>query len=558
MPSQNPLKAGKVQQETVSMWTRDGVRLDADIYRPQTDERLPVLLMRQPYGRAIASTVVYAHPKWYAARGYMVVIQDVRGRGTSEGEFELFAREKEDGADTIDWVAQLNGSTGDVGMYGFSYQGMTQLYAAASRPAALKTICPGAIAYDLYRDWAYENGAFCLQANLGWAVQLAAETARIKKDYLAYQTLYAASRNLPLHNPSIFTTESFRKYTPSNFYYSWLNHPDPDSYWQELSPKTFISDVDLPMLHICGWFDPYLRGTLNLYEEMSARSKFPQHLIVGPWAHLPWGRKLGAIDYGPEAVSPVDELQIKWFDRILKGIESPKSQPVKLFSMGSNKWRYFQQFPSANPGSYYLTSNGLASMREDAGSLVKEKDKNNLNNFDSLDWEDILVHDPWRPVPALGGHASSPAGSFDRSGLDCRSDILTYTSPVLELDLHLAGKVEVEIYCSANVPSFDLCAVLSTVDETHGKVYNFSQGYKRVNGEEKPVVIPLQATCICIAKGQRLRLSLSAACFPAYPVNPGIDESAKDMGLMAASIITLTVSSGVNNPSRVLLPVVGV
>ena len=166
MPSQNPPKARKIQQETVSMRTRDGVRLDADIYRPlmddQSNEKLPVLLMRQPYGRAIASTVVYAHPQWYAARGYIVVIQDVRGRGTSEGEFELFAREKEDGADTINWAAQLTGSTGDVAMYGFSYQGMTQLYAAASRPEALKTICPAAIAYDLYQDWAYENGAFCL------------------------------------------------------------------------------------------------------------------------------------------------------------------------------------------------------------------------------------------------------------------------------------------------------------------------------------------------------------------------------------------------------------
>ena len=304
------------------------------------------------------------------------------------------------------------------------------------------------------------------------------------------------------------------------------------------------------MLHIGGWFDPYLRGTLNLYREMSARSKCPQHLIVGPWAHLPWGRKLGEIDYGAEAASPVDELQIQWCDRILKGIDGPKSEPVQLFSMGSNQWYFFQQFPSPNPMSYYLSSNGLANIRDDAGSLVDEKDK---NNFDS---KDILVHDPWRPVPALGGHASLPAGSFDRSSLDCRSDILTYTSAILPLDLHLAGEVRVEIYCSADVPSFDLCAVLSTVDEAASKVYNFTQGYKRVNREETPVVIPLQATCICIAKGKKLRLSLSAACFPAYPVNSGTGKLAKEIGLMDARIITLTVSSGVNNPSRVLLPAI--
>ncbi|NEP41203.1 MAG: CocE/NonD family hydrolase, partial [Okeania sp. SIO2H7] len=126
------------QKETASMLTRDGVRLDADIYRPVGDGEFPVLLMRQPYGRAIASTVVYAHPKWYAARGYIVVIQDVRGRGTSEGEFKLFTTEIEDGFDTVNWAAKLSGSNGKVGMYGFSYQGMTQLYAASAKPEALK------------------------------------------------------------------------------------------------------------------------------------------------------------------------------------------------------------------------------------------------------------------------------------------------------------------------------------------------------------------------------------------------------------------------------------
>ncbi|WP_144865413.1 CocE/NonD family hydrolase, partial [Hyella patelloides] len=175
----------KIRQETASMITRDGVRLDAAIYRPDTQEELPILLMRQPYGKAIASTVVYAHPMWYAAQGYLVVIQDVRGRGTSEGEFKLFETEITDGIDTIDWVSQLPGSTGDIGMYGFSYQGMTQLYAAMGKSSRLKAISPAMVGYDLYSDWAYENGAFCLQANLGWAIQLAAETARLNGDETA-------------------------------------------------------------------------------------------------------------------------------------------------------------------------------------------------------------------------------------------------------------------------------------------------------------------------------------------------------------------------------------
>ncbi|MFT0795203.1 CocE/NonD family hydrolase, partial [Synechococcus sp. H70.1] len=147
-------------RETVSMLTRDGIQLDADIYRPEGGGSYPVLLMRQPYGRAIASTVVYAHPRWYAAHGYIVVIQDVRGRGTSKGSFYPFRQEAEDGFDAVNWAATLPGSNGVVGMYGFSYQGMTQLYAASSRPSALKTICPAMLPYDLYADAAYPGGAF--------------------------------------------------------------------------------------------------------------------------------------------------------------------------------------------------------------------------------------------------------------------------------------------------------------------------------------------------------------------------------------------------------------
>lgn len=165
-------------KEQATLVTQDGVTLDADIYRPQGEGPFPVLLMRQPYGRAIASTVVYAHPRWYAAHGYIVVVQDVRGRGTSGGTFDLFAQEAADGRATLEWVAALPGSTGDVGMYGFSYQGMTQLYAASAQPPALKVLCPAMVAPDLYSHWAYEGGAFCLQTNLAWALQLAAETAR--------------------------------------------------------------------------------------------------------------------------------------------------------------------------------------------------------------------------------------------------------------------------------------------------------------------------------------------------------------------------------------------
>lgn len=535
-------------KQTLSMQTRDGVRLDADVYYPKHQGKFPVLLMRQPYGRAIASTVVYAHPSWYADQGYIVVIQDVRGRGTSEGEFELFVNEIEDGFDTVEWAAHLPRSTGQVGMYGFSYQGMTQLYAAIDRPPALKALAPAMVGYDLYHDWAYEGGAFCYQLNLGWAMQLAAETARRKANQEAYQTLYAAARNPPLHDPVCPLSGILRQLAPESHYHDWLSHPDPNDYYWQMSPHHQMQAVDLPMLHIGGWFDTYLRGTVRLYKAMAARSQFPQHLMVAPWAHLPWGRKTGSIDYGAEAQNKIDRLQIQWFDYFLKGRGSLEEMPVSLFEMGTNQWCKFSQFPATFPQIYALSSTGLAAMGE--GSLTTQPSSSSAP-------PDLLIHDSWRPVPSLGGHAAMPAGSFDRAAIDCRTDVLTYTSAPLETDLHIAGEAIVQIYCTADAPSFDLCATLSEV-KPNGSVFGFSQGYLRIpqsSALPESHLISLQPTCMCIAAGNSLRLSLSAACFPAYAMNPGTGTQPIDSQLIDAQVITITVYSDGDRPSHILLPI---
>lgn len=562
-----------VIQETASLTTSDGVRLDADIYRPDLTGSYPVLLMRQPYGKAIASTVVYAHPRWYAAQGYMVVIQDVRGRGTSEGDFQLFTHEVNDGLETVNWVAQLPGSNGQVGMYGFSYQGMTQLYAASAKPSALKTICPAMIAYDLYQDWAYENNAFCLQINLAWAIQLATETARLKGDERAYHSLDQAARNLPLFDPVPALPNVLKEFAPDSFYQDWINHDRPGDYWQQFIPH--LETVDIPMLHIGGWFDPYLRGTLNCYQHQVKQNPAPQHLIVGPWSHLPWAKNVGEINYGIEAINPIDELQIRWFDQFLKGMDTGilQEHPIALFDLGSHQWQELDTWKVEKARSYYLWSTGLAAIREDDGILLEveaetsSKIYENLSTLTSLHFEkittddieithseDIFVHDPWRPVPTLGGHAAIPAGVFDRSKLEGRSDIVTYTSAPLKTNLSILGEPGVEVYCDADTPSFDLCAILSEVT-ADGRVYNFSQGYIRLNCPVSPVKIPLQATCIEVQAGNAIRLSLSAACFPAYPVNPGTGQSPSQTRLMDAQIITLTVRCGGEFASRVILPI---
>lgn len=545
----------KVRQTTGSLITQDGIRLDADIYTPDLSgtgsgdisEEYPVLLLRQPYGRKIASTVVYAHPRWYAAQGYIVVVQDVRGRGTSQGNFKLFEAEKNDGLETIVWAAQLPHSNGMVGMYGFSYQGMTQLYAASQKPDALKTICPAMIAFDLYADWAYENDAFCWAANLGWAMQLAAETARLKGDEAAFQDLFQASRQLPLYDTFPAYPRILQKLAPDSFYHDWIKRSPQDDYWQELSPASFMDRLDLPMLHIGGWFDPYLRGTMKLYEAMLSQSSQEQRLVIGPWAHLPWGRRLGSMNYGAEAVSFIDQLQIAWFDDILKGKTSPLlSKPkVSLFEMGSNHWQYFEQFPQGEPHCWFLQSTGLANLRPDSGTLGAIAIQNT---------EDYLVHDPWRPVPAMGGHASLIAGSQERSQLDDRSDVATYTSAPLTQDLSLIGTLTAELYVQSDSPSFDLSVILSDV-YPDGQVFNLSQGYRRLKQvaplaqTRAPIMIPLQAIAIRIPAGHQLRLSLSASCFPAYPVNPGTGQRPHETRLIEAQVIAIAIQSGKDTPS---------
>lgn len=557
-------------KQVASMVTRDGVRLDADIYQPDGQGPFPVLLMRQPYGRAIASTVVYAHPQWYAAQGYLVVIQDVRGRGSSEGTFRLFAHEVEDGYDTVQWAAQLPHSNGRVGMYGFSYQGMTQLYAAQAAPPALVALAPAMVGYHPYTDWAYEQGALVLQAGLGWAVQLAAETARLAGDRAAYRALHQAARQLPLSGSPC--PEVLHRYGAESFWHDWLAHPQADAYWQGITPD--LSRVDLPMLHVGGWFDPYLRGDVRLYRELAVRSQYPQPFWIGPWGHIPWGRRLGDRDFGSAASSPIDRLQVHWFDHWLKGQATDRFDPAPLqwFDLGQHRWRGFDHWPAAVKQTWYLHSRGLPSLCPQDGVLEPTPpppqgvDSPTLPPaMDSAGEDgtvmdgavidgavmdgaavDTWVHDPWRPVPSLGGHSSIPPGPFERSHLDDRSDVLTYTSAPLTAAMAIAGDVTVTLLCQADAPSFDLSAVLSVV-EADGRVYPFTQGYGRFDypaGAYHPCGLALQPTCITLAAGQALRLSVSAACFPAYGLNPGTGAAPGDSDPFDARIITLSLACG--------------
>lgn len=531
------------------MIASDGARLDADVYRPKASGEFPVLLMRQPYGRKIAATVVYAHPAWYAAHGYIVVIQDVRGRGTSLGTYRLFEDDIRDGAETVAWAASLPGSTGKVGMYGFSYQGVTQLLALASGAPALATICPAMCGYDVYSDWAYEGGAFCFSSGLSWGIQMAAEQARIAGDEKAFNALLSASRNPPLNEPRPYWPAVIEAFGSYAHYPAWVSHPKRDVYWERIAPRAALrgKSIEMPILHIGGWYDSFLMGTLAFWKDATAQAKAEQKLIIGPWTHIPWGRVIGSADMGAAAVSDIDRRQVDWFDRHLKGVENGmRDEPkVALFDLVERSWRNFSAWPEPTPARWYLASAGNASTTA-SGRLQQDLPEAAVS--------DRLVHDPWRPAPSLGGHNAVPGGMQNRAALDDRTDVMTFTSAPLDTAHVLAGEVSATIAISADQPCYDVSAILSRVTP-RGEVFNLTQGHARINtGVTGPITIAMRATCATLNSGDALRLSIAGANYPAFAVNPGTGDDPLGTRLIDCRIITLRVSSGGESGSFISLP----
>jgi putative CocE/NonD family hydrolase len=545
--------------ETASMTTRDGVRLDADLYRPiarAAGETFPVLLMRQPYGRRIASTVVFAHPLWYAAHGYIVVIQDVRGRGTSAGNYALFVNDGRDGADAARWAAGLPGSNGRVGMYGFSYQGVTQLLAAATlleetgSAAPLAALAPAMIGYRIHDDWVYEGGSFYLAPNIGWGIQMAAEAARLAGDEAAYLALRRGAGAPPLGEAVPARPALLMDHACYGHYADWVSQPTPGPYWAAIAPAGRLDGLDVPALHVGGWYDLMLPGTLAAYAELSRVAKAPQALAIGPWTHIDWSGRHPALRTGPAGESDIDLRLLAWFGHWLRDGPAPAilAKPVRLFEFGSNRWRDLDAWPGTEPSSLYLGGDGRAALVASSGTLRRTV-------ADSVA-ADAVVLDPWRPTPTAGGHAGAPGGRVDRSAVDARADVLTYTGAALDIALTLAGDVAVELHCTCDRASFDVALVLSEV-RPDGAAINITEGYRRVEPgtDTSPLRVELRPLAIRLDAGHALRLSVALASWPAHPLNTGDGTPSTEGWLIDAPITTLTVRHGGDTPSRLLLPV---
>jgi len=557
----------RVQVATDQIVTmRDGTKLSADIYTPHGEGPFPVLLQRTPYSKTHAESNVYSHPVWYAERGYIVVIQDVRGRGRSKGSFDPFVHEATDGYDSVEWAAALPGSNGKVAMYGFSYVGATQLLAASQRPPSLVTICPGHTSKDLYEGWTYKGGALNWAFVAYWSLYLSLDTAIRTGDFDRAQNLQGLLPQMPGKFPLLPLNElSTVSEDLSPYFYEWLAHPTNGSYWESRSSR---EGWNTPTLGIAGWYDIFCDAAFTTYQMLKEQG-VSQRLIVGPWLHMPWSQFPGIADFGYEGRNAIDELQIAWLDYWCKP-EGRTHQPndgfIDYFVMGSNTWHSADQWPPAGvrKKSLYFTSSGRANSVNGDGALLDETAAEAI--------VDRFLYNPRDPAPALGGRSCcfphiSPMGVADQRPSEIRNDVLVFTGPELDTPMTIAGNVEVVLFAATTGEDADWTAKLVDV-HPDGTATNICDGIIRAryaNGTDEPrflepesineFSIQLGNVAHCFLPGHRVRVDISSSCFPTYDRNPSARLEPSQARWEQFAMATQSIYHGGVRPSRVILPV---
>lgn len=565
-------RAHEVEVERdVAARMRDGAVLLADVYRPACPPPWPVLLMRLPYDKAQAEVYAYSHPSWYARAGYLVVVQDCRGRWASEGEWYPFRDEAADGFDTVAWAAALPGSSGQVAMYGFSYAGATQLLAAGERPPALAAIAPAMTAADYYDQWTYRGGALQHAFTRFWALSLARDTARRRGDLDLEERLAAALRRAceeywapPAAAPLLVESGV------APYYRDWIAHDTADDYWHQWSIRSRPQSIAVPALYVGGWYDVFLEGTLDSFGALgpgnSARPE--QRLVVGPWFHSPWHQHAGGFDFGAAAGSAVDALHVLWLDRHLRGERNQLDDepPVALFVMGENRWRFESSWPVAGirAQTFFLRSGGRANSLAGNGWLALERPDEEP--------PDVFVYDPRNPVLSLGGHSCcndmlAPMGPADQRPAEVRNDVLVYTSAVLSADVVVIGTVELTLFAASTAVDTDFTAKLVDV-HPDGRAVNIADGIVRARFRDSLAApsllqrdrvteyrIRVGSTANRFASGHRIRLEVSSSNFPAFDRNSNSGKPLIEAGPADWVVATQTVFHDHRYPSRLTLPV---
>jgi uncharacterized protein len=562
----------------------DGTVLRADVYRPDTRDRLPALLQRTPYDKDDIGAVTYGMDVLRAARaGYAVVVQDTRGRYASEGRFDPFVHEAPDGAETVAWAADQAWSNGRVGMIGGSYVGATQWLAAMRAPHALEAIAPFVAAADHHEGWAYQGGAFALGFNLRWAYaslalgeidRRAADGRASSAELLAFAVEAHGSDALYDRLPLVDVGE-LADVAP--YYLDWLAHPDRDDHWRAIAPRDHHHLITAPACNVGGWYDVFLNGTLDNYRGMRARGGSPrarslQRLVVGPWSHSVHGGAFVGRDYG--AFSGTDGLdltgmQLRWFDHVLRDADNgvDREPPVRLFVMGADLWRDEDDWPLPDTRwtDHFLHSRGRAASVGGVLSTGTPRDEP----------ADVFHYDPRDPVPTVGGPTYLPgamvganAGPRDRRTVEQRGDVLTYTTAPLTEPVEVTGPVTLTVYVSTSVPDTDITGALVDV-HPDGHAELLTEGILRARyrhglaapeplepGRVHELRVDLWATSNVFGVGHRIRLEVSSSNFPRFDRNPNTGGVIATTGPDELVTAVTTVHHDSGHPSRVTLPII--
>lgn len=516
---------------------RDGTVLRANVYRPEGLGPWPVLLARSPYGKDLPTIVELLDPVQTARQGFVVVIQDTRGRFVSEGQTEAFRFERDDGYDSVEWAAKLPGSNGRVGMFGGSYVGNTQWMAALAQPPSLAAISPMVTWRDPMDGLYARGGAVELGVELAWTllmgpdyvqrlpIPVAERASRMGAILTDFETLATGGYwDLPVRRGAMLQ----RHQLPGLGAIRALDDPDSINWCQVAGHH---ERVTLPSFHTAGWYDIFLQGTLDNFETMTSLGR-DARLVVGPWSHSEYGDKVGDLSFGLAsrrlgvAAYPYGDLnafQLAWFRQHLEqdaDVQLPESK-VRIFVMGRNAWRDEKEWPPARAKiqRHFLRADGSLTP---AGPLFGE---------DATEF----VYDPSDPVPTVGGHlvmvGAFPPGPKEQGQVEARQDVCVFTSAPLEQELEVTGRVRVVLHAVSSAPSTDWVARLCDV-HPNGQSFNLCDGIVRVReGADGAGIheIDLWSTSNVFLPGHRIRVHVTSSSFPRWDrnLNTGDQDSAQ-------------------------------
>ncbi len=537
-------------RQSVHVPMRDGVKLAANVFFLQSAARQPVILVRTPYNKG---KDLSANFRFFVEHGYTMVVEDVRGRYQSEGVFDPFHQETNDGEDTLNWIARQPWSNGRIGMVGGSYLGIVQWKAALSGNPHLKAIFPVVSGCDDYTDRFFSTGgAMKLGNRLLWLSSNMRAPGFTPPDF----TLFV--RHLPVK-------EADRAATGQKvaMYQTALEHPTYDSYWKSISTRERLEQIRIPVFSVGGWYDNFVQSDLEAFTLLRRLGR-TAHAMIGPWAHS-MSIPFEGVSFGHEGSAPVLRMQLDWFDRWLKN-DSTKARyaPLRIFVMGVNRWRDEQEWPLARAVAtpFYLAARHGANSVLGDGILAAHPLKRSR--------ADRFVYDPANPAPTRGGGTCCnpkifPWGPMDQSPVEKRRDVLVYTSPVLEKDLEVTGPVKAVLWVSTSARDTDFTVKLLDV-APGGRATNLTDGILRLRYREgldrampaKPgavyrILVDAGVTSNVFRAGHPIRVEISSSNFPRFDRNPNTGGPlAPETRFVKAE---QRVYQGGANASHLLLPV---